>query len=301
MNQSAESKIQKLFDQSKLEIGFHARHLASGATITRNPDALFPTASVFKVPVMTEVYHQASLGKFSLGDRIALEDRHKTLSSGVIQTLAPGLTPTIRDLCVLMTIISDNTATEILLERIGIENVNRFMRVLGLDDIHVSFGVHQMFLHVWGLSPGAELGEVQRRSHLLPMDYESLTFARTPESTTASARAMSELMAMLAERKIISDDASRDMINILRDQMHNNRVARYLPWGRVAHKTGSMRGLRNDAGVIQRSRDDRIAFALFTFDDTDIPGGNSILLAKRDHLVDDLMAEVGLILWEDFR
>ncbi len=298
---SVEAKIQSLFDCSGVDVGFFARHLGSNATISRNPDALFPTASVFKVPVMAEVFHQAELGAFKLTDRIVLEDRHRTLSSGVIQTLSAGLAPTIRDLCVLMTIISDNTATEILLERIGIENVNRFMRSLGLDDIHVSFGVHAMFLHTWGLPKDAPLAELQRRSQVLPMDYQSLTFARTPESTVASARATAELMALLAERKVVTEEASRDMINILRDQMHNNRVARYLPWGKVAHKTGSMRGLRNDAGVIQRSREDRIAFALYTFDDTEIPGGNSALLVKRDHFVDDMMAEVGLALWEGFR
>src|SRR5262249_51545525 len=155
----------------------------------RNPDALFPTASVFKVPVMAEVFHQAELGKFKLTDRIAHEDRHKTLSSGVIQTLSAGLSPTIRDLCVLMTIISDNTATEMLLERIGTENVNAFMRELAIEDIHVNFGVHEMFLHVWGLPKGSPLEEVQRSSRLLPMDYASLAFARTRESTVASARA----------------------------------------------------------------------------------------------------------------
>jgi beta-lactamase class A len=298
---AAARKINKIFSDSGLEIGFFARHLQTGTTISRNADALFPTASVFKVPVMAEVYRQAAAGRFALSDRIALEARHKTLSSGVMQTLSDGLSPTIRDLCVLMIIVSDNTATEVLLERIGIDNVNKFIHSLGLNDIHVSFGVHAMFLHAWGLPLDAAFSELWPRSHTLPMDYQSLTFARTPKSTVASARATAELMALLAERKVVSPEASRDMINILRDQTFNNRVARYLPWGKVAHKTGSMRGLRNDAGVIQRSRDDRIAFALCTFDSTPLPGGNSVLLAKRDHRVDDMMARVGRVLWDDFR
>src|SRR5215831_14377422 len=98
---AAERKIKKVFASSGLEIGFFARHLQTNATISCNADALFPTASVFKVPVMAEVYRQAAAGRFALSDRIALEARHKTLSSGVMQTLSDGLSPTIRDLCVL--------------------------------------------------------------------------------------------------------------------------------------------------------------------------------------------------------
>ena len=298
---SATEKIESLLDESGLEIGFFARHLATGATIARNPDALFPMASVFKVPVMAEVYRQAAEGRFSLGDRLALEERHKTLSSGVLQALDTGLGLTIRDLCVLMTIISDNTATEMLLEKVGVENVKAFMHSLGLA-IHVNFGVHGMFLHTWHVESGpGSLRELRQKSLVEPMDYESLTFARTSDGTTASARATAQLLSMLAERKLVSEDASRDMTNILRDQMHNNRIARYLPWGKVAHKTGSMRGLRNDAGVMQRARDDRIVFALYTFDAIPIPGGNSVLLADRDHAIDDMMAKVGLVLWEEFR
>ena len=78
------------------------------------------------------------------------------------------------------------------------------------------------------------------------------------------------------------------------------RVPRFLPIGGIANKTGTFRGLGNDADVILRSDTDVVSFALFTFDRTVLPEGNSRLLAQRNALVTEAMAEVGAILWDTF-
>jgi beta-lactamase class A len=130
------------------------------------------------------------------------------------------------------------------------------------------------------------------------MDYGALTFASSPRNTTTSAADMAALCALIFQRKAGTEAACADMMTILRAQQLRDRVPRYLPNGAVANKTGTFRGIRNDAGLILRSDTDAVSFGLFTFDRTDLPVGNSRLLAERNALVNGAMAEVGQILWD---
>ncbi len=95
---------------------------------------MFPTASVFKVPVIVELYGQVEAGRLSLDDRLILKDSIKVPGSGILKELSEGLEVTVRDLSRLMMILSDNTATDMLVERVGKENVNARMRRLGLKN-----------------------------------------------------------------------------------------------------------------------------------------------------------------------
>jgi beta-lactamase class A len=285
-----------------LEVGFSALHIPSGEGLDVNAEAFFPTASVFKVPLMVEVYRQAREGRFAMTDRLALLDKHKTLPSGVLVTLAEGLTPTVRDLAMLMTIVSDNTATKMLLDLVGMESVNLTMRRLGLDGIHLAIDVHEMFLHGWGLPLDRPVGvdELRATAKAKPMDYGSLTFARKRDNTVATAADMTRLMAMIARREVVDEGACDDMIAIMSQQQYTDRVPRFLPFGAVANKTGTMRGLRNDSGIMRRGKEDCIAYTLFTFDPTPLSAGNSRKLAKRNAKVAGLMAEIGHDLWHRF-
>jgi beta-lactamase class A len=125
-------RIQALISAESVDAGFAAIHVQSGAELAVNARELFPTASVFKVPVMVDVFRQAEEGRFAITDRLYLEDSHKTLASGVLQTLDAGLTPTIHDLLTLMTIVSDNTATTLLVDLVGVDRINATMTALGL-------------------------------------------------------------------------------------------------------------------------------------------------------------------------
>ena len=284
-----------------IEIGFSATHLRTGASAAINPRTLFPTASVFKVPVMVEVFRQAEEGRFALTDRLPMPEVQRVIGSGVMQRLAGGLAPNIRDLMMLMIIISDNTATQMLLDLVGAPNVTATMRRLGLDDIHVVLTLPQMFASAYGLplEPPPDYAGMQQAMRMVPMDYGSLVFAPTPQNTTSSAAGMAALMALIVQRRAGSDAACEDMLTILRAQQLRDRVPRYLPIAAVGNKTGTFRGIRNDAGLILRGEDDVIAFALFTFDRTELPVENSRLLAQRNALVNDAMAEVGEILWQE--
>ncbi len=297
---STQSHIEAVFAPVDIQIGFSATHLQTGATVAINPGTLFPTASVFKVPVMVEVFRQAEEGRFAMTDRLPMQESQRTIGSGVMQKLAGGLTPTIRDLVMLMIIISDNSATQILLDLVGAENVTATMRRLGLENIHVVLSIPQLFAHCYGLrlDPLPSYPQMQQAMRTIVMDYDSLAFASSPQNTTSSAADMAALMALIVQRRAGSEAASADMMTILRSQQLRDRVPRYLPLAGVGNKTGTFRGIRNDAGLLLRGPEDVVAFALFTFDRTPLPVDNSRLLSARNILVNGAMAEVGEILWE---
>jgi len=296
-----QSRIEAVFAPLGIEIGFSATHLPTGQSVAINPATLFPTASVYKIPVMVEVYHQVDQGRFKLSDRLPLANPQRVIGSGVLQKLDTGLQPTIRDLAMLMIIISDNTATHILQELVGSANIEATMRRLGLADIHIALSLPQSFAHSYGLpvEPLPDYPAMQAASGVKGMDYAALTFEGSSRNTTSSAADMAKLSAMILQGTAGSSVGCADMMTILRAQQLRDRVPRYLPVGAVANKTGTFRGVRNDAGVLLRSETDAISFGLFTFDRTALPHSNSRKLAQRNALVNDAMAEVGAILWDE--
>jgi beta-lactamase class A len=297
---SVQSQIEAVFAPLGIEVGFSATHLPTGQTVAINPHALFPTASVYKIPVMVEVYRQADEGRFKLSDRLELTDAQRIIGSGVLQKLGNGLAPTIRDLCMLMIIISDNMATHMLQELVGNANVTATMRRLGLQNINISLSMPELFAHGYGLPPvpPPSYDAMQAASRDRDMDYAGLSFHRVPANTTSSAADMAALSAMILQGKAGSAAGCADMMTILRAQQLRERVPRHLPAGAVGNKTGTFRKVRNDAGVILRSETDAVSFGLFTYDPTELPVGNSRLLSRRNSLVNDAMAEVGAILWD---
>lgn len=295
--------VAQLFAPLGIEFGFTAIHLATGQRIDINAHALFPTASVVKVPVMVEVYRQAEQGRFALTDRLAFTERNRTIGSGVMKQMAAGLSPTIRDLVMLMTIISDNTATEMLVELVGAENVTATMRALGLADIHVTLNLAELFAIGYGQPPSPRLtfAQMQAASAGQNMDYDSLAFQASPANTTSSAADMAKLMRLIETGRAASPASCADMLEVLFAQQLKDRVPRFLPTDAVGNKTGTFRGVRNDAGLIRRGPSDVIAFALFSFDRLALPVGNSRQLAERNAVVNTAMAELGALLWNDFR
>ena len=114
-------------------IGVAVKHLGTGEEASFNGDELFPMASVFKVPVIVELYKQVEAGRLSLDDKIMLKEADKVPGSGILRELSEGLGVTIKDLSRLMMILSDNTATDLIVERVGEDNVNATMKGLGLN------------------------------------------------------------------------------------------------------------------------------------------------------------------------
>src|SRR5581483_9813598 len=100
-------------------VGLSARHLGTGEELAWQPGATIQTASTVKVPIYAEVLRQARHGQLDLADPVSTHAGDLTGGSGVLSVLRPGLVCTVADLCTLMIVVSDNTATNMLIDLLG--------------------------------------------------------------------------------------------------------------------------------------------------------------------------------------
>jgi beta-lactamase class A len=230
----AKAKIEELIKASGAEtVGVAFYDLASGEEFLINGDESFHAASTMKVPVMMELYRQARAKKFSLDDRIPIKNDFVSIADGsryaisVTDDSEPtfykriGETETIRELMRLMIVMSSNLATNILIERVGAENVMELMREMGARNIQVRRGVE-----------------------------DTKAFERKMNNTT-TARDLMVIMRRIAERRAVSAKASDEMIQVMLAQHFNEGIpAGVAKDAKVAHKTGSITKINHDAAII---------------------------------------------------
>ncbi len=199
-------------------VGIAIKDLSSGETFSLNGNVAFNPASVIKIPVMVEAYHQAQLGIISLDDKMRLTDRYKLPGSGSLQYHANGETFTIRRLIDLMITDSDNTATQMLMTKLGVHNINSFMRRCGIYRTVIKDPT--MFVKTEG------------------------------KHNITSPDDMMKLMDKMYKGQLISPKASTEMLATMKAQRHKWGIARFLPNVTIANKTGSLDYVRNDVGII---------------------------------------------------
>jgi beta-lactamase class A len=200
-------------------MGVAAIDLLSGETIAIDADARYPTASTIKIAVMLEAWQQATDRRLSMETAIPLKDGDKVGGAGVLRDLRAGLALTVADLVHLMIGLSDNTATNMLIERLGTARVNA-----GLD----SYGLHNTRLFRPTFRDG--------RADVLPeLEREYGLGMTTPLE-------MARLMALIAEGKAVDPRASDAMLATLRRQQDRAMIPRELPAGdgiQIGNKTGA--------------------------------------------------------------
>lgn len=251
--------------------GLSYLHLGSGESFVVNGDELFYPCSVVKVPIMCEVFRQAEKNRLDLARKVTVNRDDQVGGSGVLQYLTPGVEIPVYDLVTLMIIVSDNAATNMLLDLVGIDSVNEHMRLLGLPDIRV---YHRL-----------------------------MTVAVDRESTNLmSPSAITGLMAKIARNQVVSMRACECMVRILKQQMLHDHFTRYLtdlleppgpperatgglPKLEVAHKTGWISGTRGSTAIFY------------------LPGQEYVLSAfikdvKDDRAADEALAKIGKMVYE---
>jgi beta-lactamase class A len=200
-------------------MGVAARNLATGEEILVNADLRFPTASAIKTAVMVETYHQAAEGKLGMDVPVTVGDADKVGGSGVLNGMHDGLALTVRDLVHLMIVVSDNTATNLLVNRLGAARINERMVSYGLADTKI-------FRPTFRDGRADVLPELEREFGL----------------GMATPRDMARLMALIAEGKAVSADASAAMLATLRRQQDRAMIPRLLPQDaglQIGNKTGT--------------------------------------------------------------
>jgi len=257
-----ERQIQNLTRRADGEVGVAIKHLESGEELYINGDTPFPLASVFKVPVLVEVLAQVKEEKFSLEDEVIIDKKDQHLGSGLLSDLvAPGIKLSVRNVIQMMMMISDNSAADILLEKVGAENVNKRLASFGIDGLSVNRTCQELIMDFLGLEyekyKGLSLDAITAELEKTPArDPEArkkvvAEFSCDPRDQS-TPRALSLLLEKIFRKEIL-DPASCDLIlSIMLDcQTGETRIKGELPPGtRVAHKTGTIAGTVNDSGII---------------------------------------------------
>jgi beta-lactamase class A len=225
--------IQESIRKGGAEVGVAFRTLDGKTEWFFRADEPFHAASTMKVPVLIELFHQAREGKLKLDDPLLVRNEFHSLVDGSIYKLdaaddseadlykAEGQTRTLRQLCEWMITVSSNLATNLLIEKLGVENIRATVHSLHADGMKVLRGVE-----------------------------DGKAFAKGLNNTT-TARGLLQLLDAIALGEAVDRESSWQMVEILERQKFNEGIPAGLPAGtRVAHKTGEITKIHHDAAIV---------------------------------------------------
>jgi beta-lactamase class A len=258
----------------------YARNLETGATYGLSENERVSTASTIKLPIMTAIFQDVVDGHAKWTEQLTLRDADKVSGSGVLREFSDGARIAIPDLVHLMIVVSDNTATNLLLDRFPGDSVNAFLEKLGLKETRSLRKIR---------GDGTQLKQ--------PSGYSAA--GNIPENRrfgigVSTPREMVTLLERLEKSEVVSPSASKEMIAVLKRQQDNTGIRRRLAGMSVANKTGALDHLRSDVGVVY-SPQGRIAMAITVSDipvvDYSPDNAGSLLIADlAPMLVEGLMA-----------
>jgi beta-lactamase class A len=295
-----QGQIEAIAEAADAHAGVAMRHIERGDEININAGESFPMCSVLKIPVLVEAFRRIDAGEFALDDRWELSVAEKNLGSGVLTFFDDGLTPTLRDLLTLMIIISDNTATDMVINRLGKERIVATLRQLGLNHIHLPLTIRQIFESIL---PSADPTQNQYELEVAGAEFkpapDAAGYSTGPDNNVSTPRDMTDLVEMIYTGHAGSRAACDGMLQVLLKQQLNDRLPRFLPKGtRVAHKTGTLSGFRNDAGIIYLGDDNHVAVTVFTRWDAKAVKGDPAADRQRQFDVDTAIGKMARTIYD---
>jgi len=219
--QKLEATVHEVDSQLDGVMGVAIEDLSAGDHIFLHADEVFAQASSIKITVLTELYRQAQQGKLKLTDLYTVQAADLVPDSDIMGGLTPGVTRiTLRDLATMMVAVSDNSATNVLIDRVGMENVNAMLDSLNLPHTRL------------------------RRKM---MDLEAAKHGR---ENIATPREMMTLLENIYRGKVLDKVMTDDFFKVLSTNK-NSWIPRDLPADvKIANKPGALEGVRNDSGII---------------------------------------------------
>jgi beta-lactamase class A len=242
------------------KVALFAQNLKSGATASLQPDEPVQTASTIKMGILLDAAEQIRQGRAALDEKLVLTKANQVPGSGVVGQLTAPLTLTLGDFLHLMVVLSDNTATNVAIDRLGLEHINQTLRAAGLNQTVLYKKVY--------LPPSGPM----------PPDQPKFGLGKT------TAREMASLMIRLAECRLSLDGSAAlpgdgplcgVLLHSLRQQQDRNSLPRYLEaldtsekGSAIANKTGALDQVRNDVALIA-TKNGPVVIAGFTWDNAD--------------------------------
>ena len=224
-------------------VGYAVRNLDTGERLARRADETFPTASLIKVPVLVTLYDLVGKGMLSLDDPLTVLKIDQVPGSGTLQYMRPGLTITVRDAAWLMSTTSDNTATNLLLDRIVIRRVWEKMEALGLPHTKVH---SKSFLRISSVA--------------MDSSVKYGLGVSTPNE-------MATLFELLALGRAVNPAADSTMLDVLEHNEDYQLLQRHLSGVRAAHKTGATDQVRTECALFYLQS--RVVACVFTKENAD--------------------------------
>lgn len=285
--------------RSAAPFGFVFKDLKTGECVACRGDEVFPTASAFKIFVLAELYRSVAAGERSLNDRVELRDDMRSMGGGLLEIMDAGICPTLHDYALLMMTISDNTATDILMDVLGKDNIRRnVLEALGLEKSRSDLTVREMIDHYYGL--GGRSKEAYIAEHgALPDLHKSSWFACTEaENDQSTPLEMCRMLETLYRGEWVSPEVSAQVLDVMKLCQTNRRIPRLLPRGiAVAHKTGSFDRLNVDVGIVYSPAGDYILCTFYNG-----PLADREAFDRNVYRVDgeDLIAELSLEIYNAY-
>jgi beta-lactamase class A len=265
-----ESRLMPLIDAHQGKVAVAVKNLKSGETFLYRADEPMPTASLIKFPVMIETYRQAAENAIDLDTTVALKDSDKVPGSGILtEHFSAGTSFPLRDAVHLMIVYSDNTATNLVLDKIGIGATAATMEKLGYPNTKIHAKVFR------------------RDTSVFPERSKQFGLG----STTAAE--MVRLYEALQRQELVSAEACAAMLKHLRACDDKDKFSRFLPAGtKVAFKTGSLDATRTVAGLIECPQGP-VAVCVLT-------DGNADKSWRPDNAGNKLCAEIARAVFDHF-
>jgi beta-lactamase class A len=237
-------------------IGVSVKNLVTCEHAELNGDRLFPSASTFKVPVIVEFFRQVERGMVSLDEKHVLRESDKVPGSGILKELSEGMQVSYRDLLNLMMIVSDNTATDIVVEKVGFENINAMLDSFELYKTRVVKYCRDILFDLLDLN---HLSREERtikvfRDASKGADYRGSWSLNVDDNDVTTPTEMNKLFEFIQFGKAASRESCDMMLEIMnRCQTGQYRIPKYIPSSKVnlIRKTGSLPGIRNDVGIVE--------------------------------------------------
>jgi beta-lactamase class A len=234
-----DDQIKPIVASFKGKVSLFAKNLDTGETYALNPDERVRTASTIKIAVMIEAFARVNEGKAKWTDEVVLTKEKKVSGSGILTELSDGLKLTLRDAVNLMMILSDNTATNLVLDVLTTDAVNARMESLGFKQIKINRKV--------GSGGESTAGK----------NSENKKFGLG----VTTPREMVLIMEKLERGEIINPAVSKEMIDLMKREQGRNAIGRSLWNVEMASKYGALDRLRSAVGILYM-KNGRVAIAI---------------------------------------
>jgi beta-lactamase class A len=254
-----EAVIRRRLDSLSAHATFYAKQPSTGREVAIRADEPMNTASVIKIPVMVLAFRDADAGRLDLNERTTLRSEDVRGGTGLLRTFAAGLQPTTLDLITQMIVTSDNTATDVMIAKVGLARVNRMLDSLGYRETRLRMTVGDVFRAQQAYRPALADTSSAARGMAFVLD-STQWLGRT------TAREISRLLEQIEAGQLASTRSTTEMRRILRSQLYTSRLPQRVRFRGVTmgHKTGDWPPiLGNDVGIMY-APSGPIVLAVFT-------------------------------------